>query len=162
MFNTLIPTHHTNTVLHMPAPLAIRANTCVHSSYLTWWTVSIARGRYLAARAYTEAWRDTWYTLPVWILAHCLPDPREVPQVGISGPPCYTPCHALLGLPKYLEIGLDHVVMLGFSSLLGRLHDRGEWFRGYRVWDLGNVTFSLEPWHALGMPCRLHFGPKTR
>ena len=130
MFNTLIPTHHTNTVLHMPARLATRANTRVHSSCLTWWTVSNARGRYLAARAHTEAWRDTWYTLPVWILAHCLPDPREVPQVGISGPPCYTPPagHALLGLPKHLLIGLDNVVMLGSSSFLGRLRDRGEWF----------------------------------
>jgi len=27
----------------------------VYSSYLTWWTVSRARGRYLAARAYTES-----------------------------------------------------------------------------------------------------------
>ena len=33
--------------------------------------------------------------------------------------------------------------------LVPRLHDRGEWFTGYRVWDLGNTTFSLEPWHTL-------------
>ena len=42
--------------------------------------------------------------------------------------------------------------------LVPRLHDRGEWFMGYRVWDLGNSTFSLEPWHTLGLPCRLHSG----
>ena len=105
-----------------------------------------------------KAWRDTWYTLPVWFLAHCQPDPREVPQVGISGSPCFTSCHALLGLPKHLVLGLDHVVLLGFSSFLGYMTGAsGLWDIGY--W-MGNTIFFLEPWHALGLPCRLHSGQK--
>jgi len=44
--------------------------------------------------------------------------------------------------------------------LVPRLHDRGEWFMGYGIGDLGNTTFSLEPWHALGLLCRLHSGQK--
>ena len=97
-----------------------------------------------------KAWRDTWcgYTQPIWFLAHCQPDPREVPQVGISGSPCYTPCHALLGLPKHLVIGLDQVVMLGFSSFLGYMTGAsGLWDIGYGIWEILPSLWSLgTPW----------------
>ena len=82
-----------------------------------------------------KAWRDIavykkltpGLFTAIWNLAHCLPDPREVPHdnVGISGLPCYTPCNEL---PKSFILVLDCIVMLGSSSFLGRIHVRGEWF----------------------------------
>jgi len=68
--------------------------------------------------------------------------------VGISGSPCYTPCHALLGLPKHLVIGLDQVVMLGFSSFLGYMTGAsGLWDIGYGIWEILPSLWSLgTPW----------------
>jgi hypothetical protein len=78
--------------------------------------------------------------------------------VGISGSPCFTSCHALLRLPKHLVIGLDHVVLLGFSSFLGYMTGASG------LWDIGYGKYYLLS-GALARPrfaMSSAFGPKTR
>ena len=48
----------------------------------------------------------------------------------------------LLSCCQNIVIGTDHVVMVGSSSFLGIVRDRGEWFMVY--WEILSSLWSLD------------------